>query len=397
MGTNEKEPSQELRDKTDKSLEDERNKTDDYLERKSKTVEEDTSETIRLNRLAADRDRERKRAEVDFDKTEQRADAPDIQTSQIDDENLIREREQSDKAQNVERKAEDRARATERFQKRLIAEALLESERKETDASLLDERTGIDLESEQKSDLLSGEKVSHDLTKTALVTRDQFLVVVSHDLKNPLSAISTSAGLMRRGLSKDVGDVSSLSRYLDIIERNAANMDRMISDLLDVERMANEKLILKLERVDLSALLRECADLFASVVASKSFSMTIQTSHESIFADVDHDRVLQVLSNLIGNALKFTPKGGTIKLSAQKQGTEIEISVTDNGPGIPEKKRSQVFERFSQLRMNDRRGLGLGLFISKWIVEAHKGRIWVTSDVGKGSKVSFTLPVTVSH
>jgi len=100
---------------------------------------------------------------------------------------------------------------------------------------------------------------------------------------------------------------------------------------------------------------------------------------------------------LIGNSLKFTPKGGTIDLSARKQETHVEISVTDNGPGIPEQAKAQIFERFSQLKINDRRGLGLGLFIAKWIVEAHKGRIWVTSEVGKGSRFSFTIPLTISN
>ena len=124
--------------------------------------------------------------------------------------------------------------------------------------------------------------------------------------------------------------------------------------------------------------------------------MTIHTSTEPIFANVDHDRILQVLSNLIGNSLKFTPNGGTIKLLARKQGTQVEVSVTDNGSGIPEEAQVKIFERFSQLTMNDRRGLGLGLFIAKWIVEAHKGCIWVTSEVGKGSTFSFTLPLTGS-
>ena len=129
--------------------------------------------------------------------------------------------------------------------------------------------------------------------------------------------------------------------------------------------------------------------------------MTIQPCPEPIYADLDQDRILQVLSNLIGNALKFTPKGGTITLSARKQEAQIELSVTDNGPGIPEQEKARMFDQFSQLNsqrnMNNHRGLGLGLFIAKWIVDAHKGRIWVTSDVGKGSTFSLTLPLSISH
>ena len=216
---------------------------------------------------------------------------------------------------------------------------------------------------------------------------------MSHDLRNPLTGISMGAGLMRRSLLKDVIDKDALLKNVETIERSAAHMDRMISDLLDVERMANEKLVLNLKRIDLCALLQECKDLFAPVVLNKSFSMTIQPSSEPVFANVDHDRILQVLSNLIGNALKFTPNGGVINISVTKQNSEVRISVTDNGPGIAEKKKTLIFERFSQLKTNDRRGLGLGLFISKWIVEAHKGRISVNSEVGKGSVFSFTLPL----
>ena len=396
MKTDEKEASQKLRGQTDKSLKDKRNKTDESVSEKRRTAEEESDEKIRLDRVAADLKRELRRAELDLDKTEQRLHSTAAQSFRQEDKNLFQERERSDKAQNAERATEDLARTKERFQKRLIAEALLVVERKETDTNLLDERVRLDLKSEQNSGLLSDEKISHDLTKSALTMRDQFLAVVSHDLKNPLGSISMSVGLMRRELSGREED-SNLFKYVEIIERNASIMDRMISDLLDVERMENAKLTLKPERIDIHALLRECRDLFNPVAAEKSFSMKIQTCAEPEFAKLDHDRVLQVLSNLIGNALKFTPSGGTITLTAQKKATEIEISVADNGPGIPEEKMSQIFERFSQLGVNDRRGLGLGLFIAKWIVEAHKGRIWVTSDVGKGSTFSFTLPIIVSH
>jgi signal transduction histidine kinase len=207
-------------------------------------------------------------------------------------------------------------------------------------------------------------------------------------LKNSIVAISIAAGLIRKRLPRDAVDAVSILNHLGGIEQAAEGMDRMISDLLDVERMAHNQLKLKPEKIDCCALLQECVDLFAPIVSSKSFSMTIHTSTEPIFAYVDHDRILQVLSNLIGNSLKFTPDGGTIELSVRKQETQVEISVTDDGPGIAEEAQVQT--------MNDRRGLGLGLFIAKWIVEAHKGCIWVTSEVGKGSTFSFTLPLTES-
>lgn len=376
MEAHETESSQELRDKTDQTLDDERQKTDEHLEQKAREVEQKTSDKLRSIRLATDKARESQREEVDLAK-EQQCEVTGISPTQLDKKLLVQEREGSDKSQAVERGEEDRARTEERAQKQLIAEtaALLEKEREDTNSALLEERVRVDLE---------------------LITRDTFLAIVSHDLKNSIVAISISAALIRRGLSKDAVDVVSLLKHLGGIEQAAEGMSRMINDLLDVERMAHDQLQLKLENVDVCALLQECVDLSTPVVSSKSFSMTIHTSTEPIFANVDHDRILQVLSNLIGNSLKFTPNGGAIKLSARKQGTQVEVSVTDNGSGIPEEAQVQIFERFSQLTMNDRRGLGLGLFIAKWIVEAHKGRIWVSSEVGKGSTFSFTLPLTGS-
>ena len=224
MESHETESSQELRDKTDKTLEDERDKTDEHLEQKTQKVEEKTSEKVRSIRLATDTARESQREEVDLGKEHQR-ELTGIPPSQLDEKLLVQEREMSDKSQAVERGEEDRARTEERDQKQLIAErALLERERKKTNSALLEERVHIDLE---------------------LITRDHFLAIVSHDLKNSIVAISIGAGLMRKGLSRDAVDAVSVLNHLGGIEQAAAGMDRMISDLLDVERMAHDKLKLK--------------------------------------------------------------------------------------------------------------------------------------------------------
>jgi signal transduction histidine kinase len=371
--------AEDLRANTDKSLERERDKTDEYLE-KLKEVAEETTEIIQSNRASTDEDLESQRAETDIKKKDHQFDAMGSTVLAAYETKLDQERELSDKALQAEREVEDRARTKERFQQRLLVEALLENERKKTDTNLQEERLHIDLE-----------------TKAAIVTRDQFVTIISHDLKDPLVAISLGAQLMRRGLGKDTVDPVHLLKQLRIIERSAAGMDRMITALLDVEQMVHDKVTLQCERTDLRALLQECMDLFAQVVLSKSFSMTLDTGAEPLFAEVDRDRIFQVLSNLIGNALKFTPNGGTIKFSARKQESQVEISIADNGPGIPPQDRQLIFERFTKLRMNDRTGLGLGLFVAKWIVEAHKGHIWVTSDVGKGSTFSFTLPLVTTH
>lgn len=376
------------------SLSDERRKADNSRNLQNRIDDQDADEVIRLNRFAFDEDLERKRAEIDLDGKENDLSIAGIQSSALNNKNILSERERVDSEQTEKREEEDRLRNRERIEKRLIAEAILINERRETDAKLSDERERFELESDIQSKLLSAERFSHNLTKTALITRDQFLAVVSHDLKNPLGSILMSAAVMRDELSREQDQGNDLLKYLEMIERNASSMDRMINDLLDVERMANSKLVLKLERYDICNLLHKCRDLFSHIVTDKSLS--IETYSEAVFLDIEPDRILQVLSNLIGNALKFTPKGGSVDLSMQIKKTEIEISVKDNGPGIPENKRSKIFERFSQLGTNDRRGLGLGLFISKWIVKAHRGRIWVESGVGEGSIFSFTLPLPES-
>ncbi len=363
-------PFHEKRKKTDKSLEEERHKTDGFIDDKSKTIEDKLDQKTQSNRLEADKIRESDRSEIKLS---------------AGDEVLIQERERADKAQKLARQYEDQIREKERFQKRLAAESLLGTERKDTDINLLDERIRTDEVSEN-------EKASHDLTKIALMTRDQFVSIVSHDLRSPVGAISMSADLIQEALSEKEFDKEKICKFLEIISRNAENMDRMISDLLDVERMSNNKLDIHVELLNVSALLKECNNLFAPIALNKSLSIVVEQSTEQLIVSADHDRILQVLSNLIGNALKFTPQGGVITLSARNRNNEVEISVADNGAGIADEKKLKVFERFSQLKTNDRRGLGLGLFISKWIVEAHDGQIYVTSEVGKGSVFSFTLP-----
>jgi len=205
------------------------------------------------------------------------------------------------------------------------------------------------------------------------------------------------ANLIQANLMSGRVDVSGLLDHIERIKRSSGIMDRMITDLLDIKRIESGKLILKKYRCDIYEILRECKDLFAPIVAKKSLSMIIRPGAKPVFADIDHDRILQVLSNLIGNAIKFTPNQGHITLALRKTAIDIEVSVIDTGPGIPEQKRSQIFEKFSQVDSHDRRGLGLGLFISKWLIEAHKGRIWVDSEVGKGSTFIFTLPISVDY
>ena len=379
-------PDGNPRQKTDQNLRHERYKTDVVIVSEKKSIEIQSDQEIHLKRAKADQNLEQSRTAADLDQKKRPVEAIELKN----------ERECADQAQALERKEQDRIIERERFQKRLVATALLERERENTNSSLLEERHRSDVATQSTGTILQEEKLSHHQTKEALITRDQFLAVVSHDLKNPLTSISMGVSMLRLAISKGSADNASLLKLLSIIERGTANMDRMITDLLDVERMAGGKLSLNLEMNDLTSILQESLELFEPIATSKEITIKIEESTGPILMELDHDKILQVISNLIGNAMKFCPNGSTISLSAKKKKNEIELAVTDDGPGIPIEKQKEIFERFSQLKSNDRHGLGLGLFISKWIVEAHKGQISVSSELGKGSTFAFTLPLPVT-
>ncbi len=243
--------SQDNRIKTDKSLKYERQKTDQHLGAEIKIVEKQTDESVLANRTEIDNALKSRRDKADIKN--------DIDPN-VSSELIEAERKRSDKAQVLARSREDRIRLSERDQKRLIAEALLDLERRDTDSKLYDERAGTD-------------KVSHEVSlqvsnaENALITRDQYLAIVSHDLKNPLNAVSLSASLLKRAIDKDNIDIEKFKHSLDVIERNVAHMDRMISDLLDVERMANGQLVINRKTCNIVELLNECKDLFAPAAA----------------------------------------------------------------------------------------------------------------------------------
>jgi signal transduction histidine kinase len=370
------------RAKTDKSLEDERAKTDQHLERRRRQVEQQTAEAIRADRHSADQERTRQRADMDHRLTGDQGDSEAQAVKQ--------ERERADIATSRERKNQDSALQRERFEKRLIAEALLATERRETDVSLRSERDFADLASADSVRLLSEEQSAHTQTKNTLSRRDEALAMVSHDLKNPSIAITIGVHIMRKRLSEDSLDRSVLFKELAIIEQSAFGIDRMVDALLDIQKIAHGKLPVHATRGDLCVLLQESVDLFAPIAATKSCSLIADICPEPLWASFDHDRLLQVLSNLIGNAIKFTPSGGTITLSGQKHDGQVAISVSDNGPGIAEHDHAKLFKEFSQVQEHDT-GLGLGLFIAKSIVEAHGGYIQVASTLGQGSTFTFSL------
>jgi signal transduction histidine kinase len=169
-------------------------------------------------------------------------------------------------------------------------------------------------------------------------------------------------------------------------------MNRLIGDLLDVTSIEAGRLTVVPEVHDAKALVRESLEAFQPAASAKGLSLHSTSPDSSLPATFDHDRILQVLANLVSNAIKFTGDGGSISIGLEPDGDEVRFSVSDTGTGIASDHLRVIFERFWQVTQGDRRGLGLGLFISKCLVEAHGGRIWAESEIGKGSTFRFTLP-----
>jgi PAS domain S-box-containing protein len=228
----------------------------------------------------------------------------------------------------------------------------------------------------------------------ALATRDEVLAIVSHDLRNPLHTIGMSAQLLL-----DVpGDEAQRMKHLQIVVRAKDRMDRLIQDLVDVVRIKNGKtLVIDIRRERPSPLLMEACERFVQAAREKNVDLRWEAPDDMPDVMVDHGRIVQVLTNLIGNALKFTPEGGGIVVRAERGGARhVRMSVRDSGPGIAAENLPRIFDAFWQAPRAARLGSGLGLTISRGIIQLHGGRIWAESREGVGSTFLFTLPATDS-
>lgn len=230
-------------------------------------------------------------------------------------------------------------------------------------------------------------------SQQATQQRDQVLGVVSHDLRTPLTAILLAARQLHTKLQAG-GSSPSERKKVEVIRRSAERATHLIQDLLDVARVRAGQLTISPSAVKTRALLLETLELHRALAEEKSLRLELDCDEALPDLLADHDRIIQVFANLIGNALKFTPPGGRIVLGATRAGSEVCLSVTDSGPGIPPEQQPKLFHPFWQARPGSRSGAGLGLAIARGIVDAHGGRIWVESDGKHGSTFRFSLPVT---
>ena len=217
--------------------------------------------------------------------------------------------------------------------------------------------------------------------------REDVLGVVAHDLRNPLNLIQMTVEL----IIEEELPVERRREMLGIALRAAKQMNRLIEDLLDHVRLQAGRLSLDVEEVSVHTIIQDAEENFRPI-AERRHVHFVTTPQDGVSVRADRTRVSQIVGNLIGNAIKFTPEQGSVRLRATPDDKQVVFQVVDDGPGIAPDSMSHLFDNFWQARKSDRRGVGLGLAIAKELVEAHGGKIWVESTVDHGSTFSFSLP-----
>jgi PAS domain S-box-containing protein len=224
--------------------------------------------------------------------------------------------------------------------------------------------------------------------------KSDFVSNVSHELRTPLTSIKGSVDNMLDGLTGSLNEKQV--RYLSRIKSNTDRLSRLINDLLDLSRIEAGRVEVRPTTLPLAALAEEVAEHLKALAAEKLIRIEVPAADPSVTVWADRDKVTQVLMNLIGNAVKFTPQGGKVSVAVEKNGNDyIQISVADTGPGILPEERNRIFSKFYQVANIEKqkpKGSGLGLAISKALVEMHGGKIWMESEIGRGSTFYFTLP-----
>ena len=244
----------------------------------------------------------------------------------------------------------------------------------------------------EKYHVLAGENARlYEEARQAVRVREQILAIVSHDLKNPLGAIlMTTDALAKKAVSveRQKGLPESIAR----IQRSAERMLRLIEDLLDFASIEAGRLAIKRRPHDPGSMIQETLASFESVAQEKGLRLSADVETDLPKVYCDGDRILQVMSNLVGNATKAAAEGGEVTLRVEARGPELLFAVSDNGPGISEEDVKHLFERYWRSGEAQYRGTGLGLAIARGIVSAHGGRIWAESELGRGATFFFTIP-----
>jgi signal transduction histidine kinase len=231
---------------------------------------------------------------------------------------------------------------------------------------------------------------AREAAEAATRAREMILSVVAHDLRNPLASIAMDAEMARHLLSEK--EHPEPSRSLVQIERTAGRMHNLIEDLLEVARLEHGSFAVRLAPTSPAEIFADADTMLQPIARSRSIELIFRGDADLPPVAADRQRLVQVLSNLVGNALKFTPAEGTVEVTWSWNERELIVSVMDTGPGIPPDQLVHVFDSFWRGVPERRGGLGLGLTIARAIIEAHDGRIWMESAEGQGTVVHFTIP-----
>jgi len=239
-------------------------------------------------------------------------------------------------------------------------------------------------------------KKTHEALGEIARMREEFIATVSHELRTPLQSIMGFTKLLVQG---KVADPITQTRFLDTIDKQSERLAELIGDLLDVSRLEAGKFVLKRQRLSLRDTIRSVIYELSNIIKEKAILIVDNIPEGLPEIEADENRMKQVMLNLVGNAIKFSDQGGKIVVNAQATHNEILVQIIDQGIGIPAESLPHVFDKFYQIDGSTTRirgGLGLGLYITKQIVEAHGGQIRVESKLNQGSTFSFTLPLTVA-
>ncbi len=380
----------EQRAHTDASLDAERATTDSAEYQAEAINQQELDDLIEHDRILADTRLLKLRNSADSLLARNRSASP----PQVGD-SVAQERRIADQGTKTEREAMDAHVQGERERSDLLVDA-------ERNKQAL-HHTKLEVRRQDTNDQLSSERHDSDTavialghTKNALAISevqqgryDDVLGMVTHDLRSPLMVIASGAA----AIAADTHE-PSIRKLAQLMAQAAARMERLTADLLDAVRIQSGMLrITKLPQA-IDALLTEVLKMYGPLFANRALTFTVDMPPTAIVASFDYDRIVQVLSNLLGNAMKFTPKGGTVTLHVQQRARQVEFSLSDSGPGICPSDLPHIFERFCQIDNHSRRGLGLGLYICKIIVEGHGGTIAAESELGKGTTLRFALPLS---
>ncbi len=242
--------------------------------------------------------------------------------------------------------------------------------------------------------------MSRDISESKKVERmkSEFVSTVSHELRTPLTSIRGSLGLIAGGVAGEISP--QVKAMVDIAYNNSERLVRLINDILDMEKIESGKMVFDMTPAALMPLVEQAIEANQSYAEQQGVKFTLKQSLPDGIANVDSDRTIQVLTNLLSNAAKFSPQGGTVDVSVVRRGGRIRVSVEDHGPGISEEFSRRIFQKFAQADSSDTRqkgGTGLGLSISKAIVEHFGGELAFETEVGKGTTFYFDLPEWQSY